>query len=322
MFLLRPCLDQLSDVFETPSDSTYRIAQCVLNPNQNSNRKCWTQICNLKHLAGKDGKGVENLILFLGANDCLKTVMDLEIKDMKGKSVSDDPEKRRQYNLTSEDIFRADYQRMVDQISSIISEDTKVFVGTIPHVTIPPITQRVGNEAFQFKKKKYFDYYVPFFAAEDFDPNRSITKRLSGKDAKTIDKRIYKFNEIIEDIITKCGKENWHLVDICGLLDKLAVRRANDNPSDDPDKPLNDLLPGDHDLLNKSLIDPVPSVLRFETKGNERTNGGIFSLDCFHPTAIGHGLIAEKFICAMKKAGVCPVNGSKSDWKLDWERDY
>ena len=318
--LLRTCLDQLSDVFEAPSDSTYRIAQCVLNPNQNPNRKCWTQICNLKHLAGKDGKGVENLILFLGANDCLKTVMDLEIKDMKGKSVSDDPEDRRLYNLTSEDIFRTDYQRIVDQISNIISEDTKVFVGTIPHVTIPPITQRVGNEAFQFKKKKYFDYYVPFFAAEDFDPNRSITKRLSAKNAKTIDKRIYKFNEIIEDIITKSGGKNWHLVDICGLLDKLAIRRAGDNPCDDPNKPLNDLLPCNHELLNKDLIDPVPSVLRFETNGNERTNGGIFSLDCFHPTAIGQGLIAGEFVSAMKGAGVRHVDPNRSDWNLDWNR--
>ncbi len=317
---LHTCLDKISDVFEGPSASTYRIAKRVLNPNQNSNRECWTQICNLKHLAGKNGKGVENLILFFGANDCLGTVMDLEIKDMTGKNVSDDLKDRRQYNLTSEDVFKKDYKKMICQISEMISKDTKVFVGTIPHVTIPPITQRWGQEAFECNGRKYFDYYVPFFAAEDFDPKDSMAPRvprLSGEEAKFIDDRIDEFNEIIKCVIKTVPpkKENWHLVDICCLLDKLAVRRTGNEC--DPGQPLKQLLPCDHALLK---IDPVPSVLRFETKENERTNGGIFSLDCFHPATIGQGLIAEKFVCEMKKAGVCHVNPDKPDWELDWKK--
>ena len=307
-------LDSFS-IDDGPSKTMYRVARHVLNPNQNSDRERWTQICNLKHIV--DQEGVENLILFLGANDCLGTVRDLEIKDMTENDVSDDLEDRRRYNLTSEDVFRRDYETMVRQISEIISEDTKVFVGTIPYVTIPPITQASNKRDCIHNGRQYFTRYAPFFV----DRKDTSSRCLTGKNARDIDDRIDKFNEIIKDIIQtvpKKGKRNWHPVEIGCLLNKLAIRRASDNPCDDPDKPLTDLLPCDHALLADNL-DPVPNVLRLQTENNERTNGGIFSLDCFHPTTIGQGLIAKEFVSEMKVAGVSHVDPKKSDWELDWE---
>ena len=306
-------LSKLADIDEGPSKTMYRVARHVLNPSQIPARTHWTQICNLKHI--KDKEGVENLILFLGANDCLGTVRDLEIRDMTGNCVLDDLEERRQYNLTSEDVFRRDYERMVRQISEVISEDTNVFVGTIPYVTIPPLTQASNEVYCMHNERQYFTRYAPFFVSREDSSSRHLT----GENAICIDDRIDRFNEIIRDTIQTVPENgNWCPVEIGDLLKKLAIRGASDNPNDDPDKPLRDLLPPGHALLADNLA-PVPNVLHLQTENNERTNGGIFSLDCFHPTTIGQGLIAREFVAAMRGAGVRHVDSNASDWELNWE---
>ena len=264
---------------------------------------------------------MKNLILFLGANDCLKTVMQLELKDMEQeeKEVSDDPEERRRcYNLTSEKVFEDDYKEMVRQISKAISPKTEVFVGTVPHVTIPPITRGIeGKKDCVHNGLKYFSYYAPFFANQS-NFKRWRHKCLTVDKVKMIDERINVFNCILRDVIKEennksRGKDRWHIVDICGLLDKLAVRRQDSQP----DKILKKLLGGDHALLNK--LDQTPSVLRFETHCNKWIEGGLFSLDCLHPTTIGYGLIAEEFLREMKTSELCRDEPERCNWELDWD---
>ena len=315
--------DTKDNFFGFPSNSMYRIAQRVLNPNPQRypKRECWTQIDNLQEFkCNKDP--VKNLILFLGANDCLEAVTKFKLKSMEDEeNVSCDSQTRRKnYTLTSVCAFETDYNEMVKRVSCAISEDTKVFVGTIPHVTIPPITQGIsGSEDFECNGQKYFTYYAPFFANErNF---RRWHAHITGREARCIDERVDAFNCIIRKAV--CGKENWHIVDICALLDSLALKRSM---LDDPGAPLRDFLikrkMPNHELLR---LDPIPSVLRFESRDNQWKSGGLFSLDCFHPTTIGYGLIAEEFIHEMKKAGVRPVDSEQAndsedlDWKLDWE---
>ena len=320
--LIELYLERFADVDSDPSATMYRIAQHVLNPSQSPARNGWTQICNLKHI--RDKEGVENLILFLGANDCLGTVRDLEIRDMTGNCVLDDLEERGQYNLTSEDVFRRDYERMVRQISEVISKDTNVFVGNIPHVTIPPITQASNEIAFEHNERTYFTRYAPFFANREEDRLFEDLTHLAGDDARRIDDHIDALNNTIDCIIHTVPRNgNWHLVDICSLLEGLAVRRTGNDSN--PHHPLECFLLSDpnlpdtgHELLNSGL-DPLPNVRRFQTNDeNERIDGGIFSLDCFHPTTIGQGLIAEAFVRAMKEAEVRHVTSNRLDWRLDW----
>ena len=296
--LLGLFLDALSDAFEGSSSSKYRIAQHVLKPNQDSESDTCTQIGNLRYFTRDDP--IENLILFLGANDCLGTVRDLEINED---------------NLTSTDAFSEHYESMVNLISKAISSDTQVFVGTVPHVTIPPITQGIGTR-IEINGSRYFSYYVPFSASGDSEFPSAQTQYLTGEQAKEIDDRIDEFNGSIRQVIEQVpNRKNWHVVDICDLLDTLAVKRAE--AEEDPGRPIRDFLPCDHDLLG---LAPIPNVLRFKTdERNKRTEGGLFSLDCFHPTTIGYGLIAEKFACAMKGAGVRHIDPDKLDWNLDWE---
>ena len=327
------CNDQIEDVGDLlrwlnrndffnplPSDPMYRIARRVLNPSLNPDRMCWTQIDNLRYFTDNRDR-VENLILFLGANDCLGTVVHLDIKDMavEDGTPTDDPEDRRdKYNLTSPEAFQADYEKMVRQISSAISPDTKVFVGTVPHVTIPPITRGIPENTEFKPNQKYFPHYGPFYAHPD--RTDSSYKPLTRDQVESIDRRIDCFNCIIRKTIDQVPTNGtWRTVDICGLLDDLAVKR---NRAAGKEKELLENffqrlnIPAPPPLLNQ---EPIPSTLRFEIDGKQRSQGGIFSLDCIHPTTVGYGLIAEAFLQAMKAPEFCKEESKRNDWKLDWD---
>ena len=321
------------DFLGLPSASMYRIARRVLNPNLNPKRGTWTQIDNLRSFTDNRDP-VENLILCLGGNDCLGTVRDLRIKGMPSRNVHKDPEERRdRYNLTSLSVFKEDYGQMIDLISEAISPTTRVFVGTIPHVTIPPITQGLGPR--NSKDNRYFERYGPFFATQD-NFRLGFGRTLSGCEVQQIDEQIDAFNGFIKDEVKE--RENWHIVDICDLLDSLAIRRKKhlDNNRDAAKIVLEKFLiakeRGTSDPLHPlRTLDPPPSVLRLDSsrKKNEeeectddgiRTAGGFFSLDCFHPTTIGYGLIAEAFLDVMKTVRVPEIhNNGRRPWQeLDW----
>ena len=308
------------DFLGLPSAPMYRIAQRVLNPGKQRYRDSWTQIDNLQALNRPDDP-VENLILFLGANDCLGTVKDLRISEMSSEEPSPDPqERRKRYNLTSAEIFKQDYQTMVNRIQEVIPDTTQVFVGNIPHVTIAPITRGILEDNDSVDDEGYFTYYGRFFATQgEFDSNWD--PHLKRDQAKAIDERIRKFNAIIKKIVGEQG-ENWHIVDICALLDDLAVRRNLD--TDCPREVLQSFFEGrkraDHPLLDDNL-GPAPSVLRFESSNRQRTSGGFFSLDFFHPTTIGYGLIAEEFLRTMHVANVEDADPKRLNWRQVIRRD-
>ena len=50
------------------------------------------------------------------------------------------PIERLRWNLTSTEQFRRDYERLAARVDDVVGAETAVFVGTVPHVTIPPIT--------------------------------------------------------------------------------------------------------------------------------------------------------------------------------------
>lgn len=291
------------DFLGLPSAPMYRTAGRVLNPKWREDREDWTQINHLQHIAATEG--IENLILFLGANDCLRTVTSLEVNDME-PGVSDDPRERRQWNLTHPEVFKRDYERLAEKVSKAIGQDTKVFVGTIPHVTIPPITQ--GIPPYQ---NRYFDYYARFFVNKK-DFNSLLHKHITGTEAQRVDGRIDQFNATIRQV---AQAKSWSLVDTGKILDELAVKRQAFEEM--PERPLREFYEArripDHPLLS---LDPVPSVLRLKTtEQGQRTAGGLFSLDCVHPSTIGYGIIAEEFLRVMKSAGVSDADPTRLNWK-------
>ncbi|HIK45087.1 MAG TPA: lipase [Leptolyngbyaceae cyanobacterium M65_K2018_010] len=302
------------DFFGLPAAPMYRTAKRVLNPNFHASKASWTQIDNLKAVVQKDGQ-LETLILWLGANDCLGTVIDLQVKDMTDADVEklqqsgqiNDPVARRQWNLTHLGLFEQDFKTLVTAIAKVIPATTQVFVGTVPHVTIPPISKGMG--AFD---GTYFEYYGSFFANAKSFGNPPKQRHLTKAQVIAIDQRIDGFNQVIRSTVGQQGPQ-WHMVDVGAILDELAVKR--NRSSDSPGLRLIEYYrrrgQPDHPLLK---LKPVPSILRLDTNNAIRLQGGLFSLDCIHPTTIGYGIVAEEFLTVMKAAGIAGADPSKLNW--------
>lgn len=303
------------DFLGLPSGAMYRTARKVFNPQHVAVRNPDTQLRALERLIESDGP-IDVLIFWLGANDALGTVLNLEIKDMEGVSdPPDDPLKLLDWNLTSTSAFDADYTALAARLDGILerrSPRTQVFVGNVPHVTIPPISR--GQGKFD---GKYFDFYTRFFV-----PPGSLTfglEKLTRADARKIDDRIDAFNAAIRREVDK--RPSWHPVDTCALLDELAVRR--NGLEDDPGAALRGYYGRrgrlDHPLLQ---LDPVPSISMYgvDSRGR-RISGGLMSLDGVHPTTLGYGLIAEHFLEAMQRAGIPGADPLQVPWPAVIDND-
>jgi lysophospholipase L1-like esterase len=295
------------EVVGVPSASMYRTARRVLNPPADPLRNRETQVDNLARLTATAPLDV--LLVGLGANDALATVLTLEVKDMATATgtVPADPIKRLAWNLTSADQFRADYVYLAERILHALGDRsrTQVFLATVPHVTIPPITAGVGD-----RQGKYFEYYGRYFVDNNsFD--RLIDKHLTRDEAVLIDARIDQFNDTIRSV---AEAHSWHIVDLCEVLDALAVKRNNltATPEDALRKYYADLGITDHPLLRLS---PIPNVLMLQLdQSGSRIAGGLFGLDGVHPTTIGYGLVAEAFLRVMQRAGVPGADPSQVPW--------
>ena len=293
------------DFLGLPSAPMYRTAYKVLNPGNQRQRKSWTQIRNLEEIYQEEG--VENLIIWLGGNDCLGTVVSLQLNEMPAEFDSKDPEKRRQFNLTHPNIFQEDFKTLIEKVNGIISENTRVFVANVPYVTIPPITQGIGKLP---NHAKYFDYYGRFFVDPDkFNPR--FNSYLTGQEVEKIDDSIDQFNNIIKHQVAQAG-QNWYLVDTATILNSLAVKRNHlSNPAEALKAYYSSLGISDHPLLR---LNPIPSILTLDTNDRKRKGGGLFSLDCVHPTTILYAIVAEAFLREMKQAGVENADPEYLNW--------
>lgn len=312
----------VTDALGVPSAPMYRAARRVLNPTHDPVvGGGQTQLSCVERLTREEGD-IKRVILWLGANDCLGTVVDLKVnmmnmEDMKslsgleGHDTTDQPRIRRQWNLTHPDQFIQDYRRLVEGLSSSISPTTQVYVGTVPHVTIAPVSRGEGA-----LNGKYYERYVPFYTKQGSGPSGLFGggRSLSGKDAMMVDDIIDQYNAAIQTIVGEMGR-NWHVVDTCGLLDALAVKRMG--LASNAGQPLRAVITdifansSDHPLLQLS---PIPNALSFESINGTWINGGLFSLDNIHPTTIGYGLVAELFLKSMADAGDEQAQASSIDW--------
>jgi hypothetical protein len=258
-----------------PSEARMRTALNVLNPARNDARWADTQLSIARQIA-KDEGGIDNLIVWLGANNCLGTVVELKI-DPTGDVP---PGPRSGKTLWTPQAFRAEYDRLEERILEIGAR--RVFVGTVPHVTIPPVTRGIMADRGRLPEdRKYFDYYTHFFIHDkDFDPDRD--NKLTGDDARTIDDTIDAYNDVIRAAAARNG---WHVVDICRVLDELAVRRNHGRPRY--------LLPSEISDLSVRFLEFTPSA--------QIKAGGLIGLDGVHPTSCGYGIIAQEFIKIMKE---------------------
>jgi hypothetical protein len=331
-----------------PDNPMYRTALKVLNPSLDPAFNNLSQLGWLKlHATGTDengnevqaengtaigGTGVENLILWLGANNALGTVLTLKINqtpntaDMRPHTLDHLLRAKSGWNLWHPDDFAADYRKMIDKVDAIMRDNRqsnwKVFIGTVPLVTIAPIAKGVGETtsipiAKKIDGKKtvvdeiYYKYYTYFPFQEQFAVETE--RYLTMQDALHIDNCIREYNETIKSEVARINKnhseERYFIVDTCKMLEDLAYKRNNGQPPYEFPRDL------------KFLYPPVNTKYYHADKDGALKQGGLFSLDGVHPTAIGHGIIAYEFLKKMAEAGVKDTGGSIIGTDLQWLGD-
>ena len=257
-------------VLAIPSEARLRTALRVLNPGHTEARWNETQVSAARAIKERDGT-IDHLIVWLGANNCLGTVVDLRIDSTGDMPVGPCSGK----TLWTERAFEADYAKLCDQIQAIGAKH--VYLATVPHVTIPPITRGIMTDRGRLPEgEQYFDYYTRFFIHDkNFESDRD--PHLTKAQAMHIDATIDAYNRVIRRNVQDRGFE---LVDMCDVLDRLAVRRNHNRPTYPLPPALADL-----------------TVRFFEIgAGSQLRSGGLIGLDGVHPTATGYALVAHEFL--------------------------
>jgi hypothetical protein len=241
-----------------------------------------------------DDGGIETLIVFLGANNALQTVTKLEV--VWSAAGYDDLKKKSKFTVWRPTHFKAELAEVVKAVEKI---DTRhVIWGTVPHVTIAPLARGVATK--MSPGSRYYPYYTRVWIPDDeFDAKNDPC--ITGNEARAIDAAIDHYNEAIVEAVraARKAKRDWYVLDVAGLLDRLAARRYITDPAARPDWWRPYVLPPELQAL-----DPVPNSRYFAAGPDGRTDGGLFSLDGIHPTTIAYGVLAQEFINVMRTAGV------------------
>lgn len=262
-----------------------------------------------------DGDGIETLIVFLGANNALGSVISLQVRwseegydDLKGKAA---------FNVWHPEHFAAEWAQVVAEVRTIKARH--VIFGTVPHVTIAPVARGVGGKVE--KGSRYFRWYTrPWISDKDFDA--ADDPSLTADQARAIDSAIDMYNDTIVASV-KAARESgldWRVLDVAGMLDRLASRRYLDDPeAERPDWWTPYELPDE-----LARLTPVPDTRFFVSGPEGRERGGLFSLDGIHATTIAYGLMAQDFILVMQEAGVefmrrDGLTPRGDDVRLDWD---
>jgi hypothetical protein len=174
---------------------------------------------------------------------------------------------------------------------------------TVPHVTIAPIARGVGTKVHH--GSRYFPYYTrPWISDDAFDPLRD--PHLTAADARAVDAAIDLYNDAIEQAVRDARRgvdgppRDWYLLDLAGVLDRLATRRYVTDPAARPQWWTSYPLPPALQALH-----PPPNSLFITGDGEGgRATGGLFSLDGVHPTTVAYGILAQELVDVMRRAGV------------------
>ena len=307
---------------QVPEYSMFRTALRVLNPSgsQAEAHRNATQISRARQLA-LDG-GIENLVVFLGANNVLGTVTSLQCRESAEKdAATPNPANRRAnfYRLEDYDVVLSRLVEEVEKLGQDGGRVERVFWGTVPPVTIPPVTRGVGGRMDGDQGlpspygdgddprwfRRYFRYYTrPWIPEKRFDPRED--PHLPGVRMMEIDHRIARYNELLQEKVRLHNDRrraaghapDWLLVDLHQVLERLAYRRYREDLSVPPP-------PGWSPYELPEALEALELDTRFLMgRQGKRIRGGFFSLDGIHPTTAGYGLVAQEFINVMQAAGV------------------
>jgi hypothetical protein len=272
----------------------------------------YTQVSAAQALA-KDG-GIETLVVALGANNALRSIVNMDVVWSENEGFRD-PEKKDWYTVWRPEHFRAELRELVAEVEKM--DARHVVWWSVPHVTIAPLAHGVGDKPFF---SRYFTRYTYVFTPDDkFDGNYEPS--LSADQARVVDAAIDGYNRMIKTVVRKArrAKKDWYYFDFCGLLDSMAFRRYLENPRDQPRWFVPYQFPTEF-----SSLSPLPDT-RFTTSDHKgRLTGGLIGLDGVHPTTVGYGIVAREMIRVLEKAGMTFYDRDgkvrASPINVDWQR--
>lgn len=258
-----------------------------------------TALTTLRTARDLGAEGLETLGVWVGSNNALRSVVELAVRP-SGAGFDDLAVKDR-YTVWSVPHFRAELREVAARVRAVGAD--RVFWGTVPHVTIPPITHGLGGPLPD--RPRYFRWYGRAWTTErGFDPGRDA--HLTGFQAWVVDLAIDGYNEAVVEVVERARHAglDWRIVDTGAVLDRLAVRRNEELGARPPEFPPY----------------PLPPALRgFDTRF-PRTDlrgrllaGGLIGLDGVHPTTVGYAVVAQEFATAMAAAGVSFDHGPDLD---------
>jgi hypothetical protein len=245
--------------------------------------------------------GIETLIVFLGANNALKSVTNLDVTWSQDPGFQNMSEKNK-YTVWQPAHFKTELAEVVEAVKNIKARH--VILCTVPHVTVAPIARGIGGKLEP--GSRYFPYYTrPWIDDDEFDKDQD--PHLTAAEARAVDYAIDEYNDAIEIVVREARTgsaadpaRDWYLMDIAGFLDRLAARRyitdVNARPTWWTQYPL---------PTRVGALRPTPDS-RFTVGDGHggRGQGGLFSLDGVHPTTVGYGIVAQEMINIMRLAGV------------------
>lgn len=247
------------------------------------------------------GGGIGTLIVELGANNALKSVVNKKtngdgvVWSGAGYNQLDVKEKYTVWNPTH---FELEYADLVREVKTIPT--ARVLLATVPHVTIAPIAHGVNpdNPGQKWKPgSRFFPFYTdPWIDDRQFQKSRD--RYITHQQARAIDSAIDQYNDVIADAVkvARAQGRDWYLLDLCGLLDSLAYRRYDNDPlaaQKNNWQPYQ--LPAEISNLDTRF---------FRSNPGGRTEGGLFGLDGVHPTTVGYGILAAEVLRVLAVAGV------------------
>lgn len=238
--------------------------------------------------------GIDTLVVALGSNNALPSVVTLRLVWSNGPHSSG-------YTVSAPSDFDTDLRELRDRITEINAR--RVIWATVPHVTVAPLARGIGAKP---SGSRYFARYTHAWITDaEFDP--AVNPYLTGEQARAIDSAIDQYNYSIKRLVymarTAEQPRDWLLLDICGLLDRLAYRRYIDSLDSRPswwDAKAYDL------PAALKMLTPWPDTRFFQSDVAGRTQGGLVALDGIHPTTIGYGILAQEALAVMAHADATP----------------
>lgn len=309
-------------VSQLVESAMYRTARRVFNPSQSRGLAELTPIELARRIASDEGE-IENLFVALGSNNALASCVQLRLK----WSQSADARKlahQRDVTVWDPEHFAKLYERLDEGIQRVGAK--RVFLATVPHVTVAPVTRGVSPGATRATELHdgYYEYYTRFWIWDrDFDPAHH--PRITREDARAVDAAIDEYNAKITEVAERRG---YLLVPYGEVLDRLAFRRHAGKTEYRFPKGLVAALKAnpatawrvrpDGTVLLDTRYFRMPRKLPAADASSEdwqrAVKGGLFSLDGVHPTTVGYGIMAHELLVAMKDAKVPGADPDALDW--------